>query len=63
VIVDPLLQALALLLLRDVEEALHDRRPLVREHALELADVARAAAPHLLGRELAHANGDDVLVV
>ena len=38
--VDAVLQACALLLLGDVQEQLDDRRALVDEHPLELADVA-----------------------
>ena len=43
-IVDPLLQPAPLLLLRDVEEHLDDRRALVDEHPLPLDDVPRACA-------------------
>ena len=62
-IVHALLKALPLLLLRDVQEHLHHRRALVREHSLPFADVRRATLPDLLRGELQHANGDDVLVV
>ena len=54
---------LALLVLRDVEEDLDDRRALVDEHALPLDDVSGPAPPHLLRRQLEHPDGDDVLVV
>ena len=62
-VVDPLLEPPPLLLLRDVEEDLHHRRPLVDEHPLPLADVAAAPAPDLLRGEAVHPDGDDVLVV
>ena len=62
-VVEPLLQPLALLVLRDVEEHLDDRRALVDEHPLPGDDVPGAALPHLLRRKLEHPHGDDVLVV
>ena len=47
-VVEPLLEPLALLVPRDVQEDLDDRRPLVDEHALELADVLVPPAPDRL---------------
>ena len=61
--VEPRLESPALLLLRDVEADLDDVRALVDEQPLELADVRVPLAPDLLGRELADAHRDHVLVV
>ena len=60
---EPLGEPLALLLRRDVEEALEHGRPLLDEQPLELDDPLRPAAPHLLRREPEHADRHDVLVV
>ena len=61
--VDAILQPLALLLVRHVQEDLHDRGPLVREHALERPDVLVAPLPHALGRQRLHPHDEHVLVV
>ena len=58
-----LLQPFRLLRAGDVQQDLDDRRALVGEHALELADVPVAPAPHGRGLELVHPHGDHVLVV
>ncbi len=62
-IVETLLQPPALLVPRDMQEDLDDTGSLVREHLLERTDVLVAALPHTLLHELAHADGDHVLIV
>ena len=61
--VDAVLQPVALLLGGDVQEQLDDRRALVDEHLLELADVGVALAPHRRRRQLLDAHDEHVLVV
>ena len=60
---EPLGEPLALLLGRDVQEALEHRRAFLDEQPLELDDPLRAPPPHLLGREPENSHRDDVLVV
>ena len=60
---EPRRKPLALLLRRDVQEALEHRRPFLGEQPLELDDPLRARPPHLLRREREDAHRDDVLVV
>ena len=54
---------LALLLRRDVQEALEHCRPFLGEQALELDDPLEAWPPHLLRYQRAHSDGDDIFVV
>ena len=62
-VLEPLPEARALLLARDVEEDLHDRRALLDQHALPLADLPRPLLHDFLGREPEDVDRDDVLVV
>ena len=62
-IIDSGLQAPLLLVFGNVQEDLHNRGPLLRQHPLEFGDVALAAFPDLVRKELFHPHGDDVLVV
>ena len=55
--------AVELVVAADVQEDLDDRAAVVGELALEGVDLLEAGAPHVLGNELAGADGDDVLVV
>ncbi len=61
--VDAVLQPFPLLLGGDVQEQLDDRRALVDEQLLELADVGVALAPHRRRRQLLDAHDQHVLVV
>ena len=61
--VDAVLQPRPLLLLRDVEEQLHDVRAFVGEHPFEVDDVAEASPPSRGRHELLDAHDDDVFVV
>ena len=62
-IVDPGLEPLALLVLRDVQEHLHDRGALRHEQMLEVAHHPHATPAFLVVDEAEHEGGDDVLVV
>src|SRR5690606_30187891 len=62
-VVEPGAEALRLLLFRDVDEELDDRRALVGEETLELDDVVIAPPPTRLGDEALDAYHEDVLVV
>ncbi len=62
-VVEPLPEARALLLARDMEEDLHDRRALFDQHALPVADLPRPPLHDFLGREPEDVDRDDVLVV
>ena len=62
-LVEACLEPLALLVLRDVEEHLDDGRALVRQQALELADVPVATPPHRFRNELLDPGDADVLVM
>src|SRR5581483_6947490 len=57
------LEALSLLVPREVEEELEDGRPLLDEHALPIVDLAVAALALALRDEVVDADDDHVLVV
>ena len=61
--VDAGLEALTLLVFGDMQEDFDDRRALIGEHLLEVADVLVALAPSGLGNDVTNANHQDVLVV
>jgi hypothetical protein len=62
-VVEPLLEALELLVFRDVEEELHDRRVVLDQELLEVVDQCISSRPHVLGHEVVNANDEDILVV
>ena len=62
-LVEARLQALALLVLRDVQHEFEDRRAVLDEHLLEGVDLAVARLDLLGRRELAHLDDEHLLVV
>ncbi len=57
------LEPLALLVLRDRQEELHDGGAVLGEGALELVDLVEPLGPHTLGHEVVDPDDQDILVV
>src|SRR5271163_508807 len=62
-IIEPLLEALELLLGADVEKEFDDARTVGAEHLLKVVDQIVAFRPHGFRDQLVHARDQDVLVV